>query len=222
MLCTLVGGGLYILESYVGHLIFPDYAKFADHQDVASADVMKFTGGDFLNSFFTATYVAGCFACAMASQASVSRILFAMGRDGSLPAPVFARLHPKYRTPVMANLIVGACGLTALFISLATTSSMISFGALAAFSFVNLAVIKHYVIDGDRRSGSDIFMFGVLPFLGFVFTVYLWTKLTGFTFKVGLSWLAVGFAWLLYLTRGFRKEPPELQMGEEDESEIAR
>ena len=48
---------------------------------------MKFIGGDFLNSFFTAAYVAGAFACAMASQASVSRILFAMGRDGSLPAP---------------------------------------------------------------------------------------------------------------------------------------
>ena len=50
-----------------------------------------------------------------------------------------------------ANLIVGCFGLTALFISLATVSSMISFGALAAFSFVNLAVIKTYVIDGPAR-----------------------------------------------------------------------
>ena len=69
----------------------------------ASADVMTAIGGDFLNCFFTAAYVAGCFACAMASQASVSRILFAMGRDGSLPKPVFARLHPRYRTPVIGE-----------------------------------------------------------------------------------------------------------------------
>ena len=116
----------------------PTTQSFEDHQDVASADVMESIGGDFLNSFFTAAYVAGAFACAMASQASVSRILFAMSRDGSLPRPLFARLHRTYRTPVAANLVVGLFGLTALFISLATVSSMISFGALAAFSFVNL------------------------------------------------------------------------------------
>src|SRR3954470_7088851 len=144
LLCAVVGGLVYIFQAYLGHLAFPDYKSFSDHQDVASADVMKFIGQDFLNSFFTAVYVAGAFACAMASQASVARILFAMGRDGSLPKSFFYRLHPKYRTPVTANLLVGLFGLTALFISLATVSSMISFGALAAFSFVNLAVIKTY------------------------------------------------------------------------------
>src|SRR5215218_2255772 len=167
ILCALIGGAVYIFQSYLGHLAFPNYKSFADHQDVASADVMKFIGEDFLNTFFTAAYVAGAFACAMASQASVSRILFAMGRDGSLPRPIFFRLHHRYRTPVTANLIVGVFGLTALFISLATVSSMISFGALAAFSFVNLAVIKTYVIDGGER---NYFKYVVIPFLGFAFT----------------------------------------------------
>ena len=95
MLCALVGGAVYIFQSYLGHLAFPDFESFADSQDVASAEVMKAIGGDFLNRFFTAVYVSACFACAMASQASVSRIIFAMGRDGSLPKPVFARLHPR-------------------------------------------------------------------------------------------------------------------------------
>jgi putrescine importer len=175
---------------------------------------MKLVGGDFLNTFFTAAYVAGWFASAMAAQASVSRILFAMGRDGSLPRPVFARLHPKYRTPVTANLIVGLAGLTAVFISLGTIVSMISFGALAAFSFVNLAVIKRYVVDGGRRSPADLVGYGVLPLLGFGFTLYLWTQLSGFTFQVGLIWLAVGLVWLLYLTRLFRREPPALYVAD--------
>jgi putrescine importer len=216
LLCTVLGGGIYILESYVGHLVFPDFGAFADHQDVASTDVMKFAGGDFLNTFFTAAYVSGCFASAMAAQASVSRILFAMGRDGSLPRSVFARLHPKYRTPVVANLVVGAIGLTALFISLTTTFSMISFGALAAFSFVNLSVIKHYVIDRGRRSGADLVKFGLVPFLGVLFTLYLWTQLTTYTFKIGLGWLAIGFVYLLVLTRMFTRQPPALYVGDDD------
>ena len=216
LLCALVGGGVYIFQSDLGHLAFPDFASFEDHADVASADVMKSIGGDFLNSFFTAAYVAGCFACAMASQASVSRILFAMSRDGSLPKSFFARLHPTYRTPVTANLVVGLFGLTALFISLTTVSSMISFGALAAFSFVNLAVVKTYILDQGRRSGADIFKFGVLPFAGMAFTLYLWTQLSALTFKIGLGWLVAGFVALLIITRAFRVEPPPMYTGEEE------
>ncbi len=221
ILCALAGGTVYIFQSYLGHLAFPDLGAIADDQDVASATVMKSIGGSFLNSFFTAAYVAGAFACAMASQASVSRILFAMGRDGSLPRTVFARLHPTYRTPVVGNLVVGVFGLTALFISLATVSSMISFGALAAFSFVNLSVIKTYVIDGGRRRAGDVLRYGVVPFLGVAFTLYLWTQLSSLTFEVGLSWLAVGLAYLLYVTRFFRRKPPAMYTGEEDEPEAS-
>jgi amino acid transporter len=219
LLCALAGGLLYIVESYLGHLVFPDYASFADNQDVASTDVMTAVGGPILNTLFVAAYVAGCFACAMASQASVSRILFAMGRDGSLPRTVFARLHPRYRTPVVANVIVGVFGLSALFVSLLTASSMISFGALAAFSFVNLSVIKHYVIDGGRRGGADILKYGLIPLFGVGFTLYLWTSLTSLTFQIGLGWVAVGVLWLAYLTRGFRHKPPELHVEEDDEAE---
>jgi amino acid transporter len=217
ILCALVGGLVYIFQSYLGHLAFPDWMSFSDNVDAASADVMTEIGGDFLNSFFTAAYVAGAFACAMASQASVSRILFAMGRDGSLPRPIFFRLHPRFRTPVTGNLLVGLFGLTALFISLATVSSMISFGALAAFSFVNLSVIKTYLIDRGDFSGAAIAKYGVIPFLGFAFTIYLWTKLSGVAFEVGLLWLAAGFIYLLVLTRGFQKPPPAMYTGEEED-----
>ena len=221
LLCALVGGLVYIFQSYLGHLAFPDHAAFEDHQDVASADVMKGIGGDFLNSFFTAAYVAGAFACAMASQASVSRILFAMSRDGSLPRPLFARLHRTYRTPVTANLVVGLFGLTALFISLATVSSMISFGALAAFSFVNLSVVKTYIVDQGRRTPADIFKYGVLPFIGVAFTAYLWTQLPRLTFEIGGAWVVAGIVALLVITRGFQREPPPMYTGEEEELERA-
>ena len=57
----------------------------------------------------------------------------------------------------------------------------------------------------------------MIPFLGFAFTIYLWTKLSGIAFEVGLAWLAVGFVYLLVLTRGFQKAPPAMYTGEEEE-----
>jgi putrescine importer len=220
ILCALFGGLVYILQAYLAQLVFPQWQSLVGREDVASADVMKFVGGDFLNSFFTAVYVSSAFACAMASQASVARVLYAMGRDGSLPRPVFGGLHRRFRTPVVANLVVGAIGLTALFISLTTVSSMISFGALAAFSFVNLAVIKTYVIDRGERSLAAMAKYGLLPFLGFAFTLYLWTQLTRLTFEIGLGWVAVGLLYLLYLTRLFRRQPPEMYTGDEEDDEL--
>lgn len=217
MLCAIAGGSIYIFQSYLGQLAFPDFGLFADRQDVASADVMTAIGGDFLNSFFTAVYVSACFAGAMAAQASVARILFAMGRDGSLPRPVFGWLHPRFRTPIAGNVIVAAFGLTALFISLDTVAAMISFGALAAFSFVNLSVIKTYVVDGGRRTAADLLKYALVPLLGFAFTIYLWTQLSELTFEIGLAWLAAGLLYLVYLTRGFRRPPPEMYAGDEEE-----
>lgn len=216
MLATVLGGVMFIAISYVAHLAFPDFTRFAN-VDSASVDVMKHVGGSLMASFFTAAYVAGCFASAMASQASVSRILYAMGRDGMLPRRVFGRLSARFRTPVLATLVVGAVSGVALFISLEVAAAMISFGALVAFSFVNLSVIKHYVIDGGRRQATDLVRYAVLPAIGVVLTAWLWTSLSRTTFEVGGIWVAVGAVYLLFLTRMLTRRPPQLQL---DEAEL--
>ncbi|MGH3094760.1 MAG: APC family permease [Streptosporangiales bacterium] len=218
MLVTLIGGGVFIGISYVGHLVFPHWQDFTN-VDSAALDVMKVAGGAFLTTFFTAAFVSGAFASAMASQASVSRILYAMGRDGVLPSRFFGRLHARFQTPALATLVVGVLSLVALGISLELASSMISFGALVAFSFVNLSVIKHYVVDRRKRTRVDMLKYGVVPGIGVLLTLWLWTSLSGTTFVVGLSWAAVGFIYLLGLTRMFRRRPPELHMVDEEASE---
>ena len=54
-----------------------------------------------------ATALAWGIFTALAAQTAVSRILFAMGRAGGLPKPL-AKIHPKYHTPYVASLFVGA------------------------------------------------------------------------------------------------------------------
>ncbi len=212
---TLVGGVAFIVISYVGHLVLPDYTSFTS-TDAAATDVMRRAGGAFLTSFFTAAYVAGCFASAMASQASVSRILYAMGRDGALPRAAFGRLSARFHTPVVATLVVGAVSLVALVISLEVAAAVISFGALTAFSMVNLSVIKHYVLDGGRRSSGDLLRYGLVPAVGFCSTVWLWTSLSETTFVVGLIWLGLGITYLAVLTHGFRRPAPTMSLGDVD------
>lgn len=220
LLVTLTGGVLFVGLALVSHLVFPDYTAFSS-VDAAATDVMHRAGGALLVSFFTAACVAGAFASAMASQASVARILYAMGRDGVLPRKVFGQLSARFNTPVPAVLVVGAVSLSALVISLSLAAAMISFGALVAFSMVNLAVIKHYLIDRGQRRGADLLRHGLVPAIGFGLTAWLWTSLSTTTFVVGLSWLAIGVVYLLVLTRGFTRKPPSLDVDEAERATAA-
>ncbi|CAM3712633.1 Putrescine importer PuuP [Pseudomonas reidholzensis] len=212
MVVSLVGGLLFLLVSYFAQMVFPEWSTFAD-PDSASVDVMRRVGGELLVTAFTATYVAGCFASAMVSQASVSRVLFAMGRDGALPR-VFGRLVTRKRVPATAIVLVSVLSLIALFITLDTVANMISFGALFAFSAVNLAVVKHYLVDQKLSGVRNYLLFGGIPGLGFLSTIWLWTSLSSMSFMIGLGWMAAGLACLLVTTRAFRVKLPELQMAD--------
>lgn len=207
MIATITSGIIFILLSYVSQLVFPSN-KFAD-VDTGSTDVMLAAGGSFVNTFFTAAYVAGALGSALTSQASVARILYAMGRDGILPRTVFGHVSAKFSTPVYAILTVSAISLLAIWIDLAVLASVVSFGALVAFSVVNLSVIKHYFVDMRER---NVLLNLIAPAIGFLLTAWLWTSLSGTALTIGLIWLAIGFVWLLGVTRGFRRPTPVLDL----------
>ena len=220
---TLGGGLLFMLLAYIGHLVLREPRCLAavdpgcTFADTAALDLMARAGGRGLSLFFIAAYVAGAFGSALTSQASVSRILYTMGRDGVLPHAFFGRLAPRFGTPVLVILLVSAISLLAAWVSLGLLASMISFGALVAFSVVNLAVIKHYLVDERRRSARDRFVFGVLPSVGCVLTAWLWTSLSAESLTVGIRWLTAGAVYLGLLTRGFTRRPPEMHLSERDE-----
>jgi putrescine importer len=212
MIATITAGVMFVVLSYVSQLVFPSN-QFTD-VDAGALDVMVTAGGQFLETFFTAAYVAGALGSAITSQASVARILYAMGRDGILPRRVFGHIPARFTTPTYAILVVSVISLAAIWIDLATLASLVSFGALVAFSAVNLTVIKHYFIDAGERAGGAVVNNLVLPLIGFGLTVWLWFSLSGQTLVVGLIWLAIGFVWLLTVTRGFQRPTPVLEMAE--------
>ncbi|MCE1179359.1 MAG: APC family permease [Micrococcales bacterium] len=212
VLTVTIGGGLmFIVLSWLAQMALPT-TQFAN-PDNAAVDVMDNVGGGAMAAFFTAAYVAGAFGSALTSQASVTRIMYTMGRDGVLPRPLGA-LNARFQTPVLAILLISAISLISGWADLGLLASLVSFGALVAFTAVNSTVIKHYFIDQHRRQGADMVRYLVMPLIGIALTVWLWTSLSGTALKVGLGWLAIGTVWLAFITRGFRQAPPEVEFDE--------
>jgi amino acid transporter len=196
LLTTLSGGLMFTVIAYAAALALPDW-RAVKVADAAGLEVVQPLGGQWLIAFFLCAYIGGCVASAIASQASVARILYAMGRDQILPKPLFGILNARFQTPARATLIVALISCAMACITLDTLVSVVNFGALSAFSVVNLCVVKHFLIDGRRRSPKDLLIFGLVPLLGFAATAWLWTSLSRDALIVGALWLAVGILYMV-------------------------
>ncbi|MCU1731465.1 MULTISPECIES: APC family permease [unclassified Pseudomonas] len=201
MLTTLAAGVLFTVLAYLSQLAIP--GSHFENADTAANEVMFTVGGQFLANFFTAAFVAGSLGSALASQAAVSRIIYSMGRDKLLSERCFGTLSARFGTPVNATLLVSLISLVALVIDLGTLASLISFGALVAFSAVNMAVLRTHLF--AKGQPKNLLLHGVVPLVGLALTLWLWTSLSALTLSIGLAWFGVGVVYLLVLTSGFRR-----------------
>lgn len=212
MLITLIGGLIFVGVSYFVQMAHPSF-QF-DSVDSAAYEIARNIGGDLFVSIFLIGLIVGQFASGLAAQASGSRLLFAMGRDGVLPKSFFGTLHAHFGTPVNSILLCAAVALLALKLDVTTSTSFINFGAFLAFSLVNLSVIFHYWIGGEKKGLREFVLFLLFPFIGLVADVWLMVSLDHLAVYLGLSWLAIGVVYLAVLTGGFRRQPPELDFQE--------
>ncbi|MFL0364703.1 APC family permease [Pseudobacillus sp. 179-B 2D1 NHS] len=208
---TLVGGAIFITVSYFAQNVWPNYNSFVD-PDSAAHEIIKFVGGKALASAFLAVYAVTAFGSAMSSQASASRVLYAMGRDGQLPNKFFGTLHQKYNTPVNNILLISAISLLALFLSLSLVASFINFGAFLAFTSVNIAVITYYFVRKKERSLKGTLLYLIIPAVGALLDLWLLINLDIHSKVLGSIWFALGLIYMVVLTKGFRQKPPIMDL----------
>ena len=204
VLTALAGGALYVSVSYTTQLVHPG-SVFKD-VDSAAFEIARTIGGNLFAAIFLAGLVVTQFAAGLAAQASTSRLLYAMGRDGVLPGKIFGVLSPRFQTPVWGLVLTGLVGLIALKLDLATSTSFINFGAFTAFTFVNLACVKLWLDNRERSS----FHFLFLPLIGAVVDGWLLISLDKDALMIGGTWLVAGVLVLAFLTRGFRRPTPAM------------
>lgn len=208
MLITLIGGLIFVSVSYFVQIAHPSF-QF-DSVDSAAYEIARNIGGDLFVTIFLIGLIVGQFASGLSAQASGSRLLFAMGRDGVLPKSFFGSLHERFGTPVNSILLCAVVALLALKLDVTTSTSFINFGAFLAFSLVNLSVIFHYWIGGANKGLREFVLFLLFPFIGLAADLWLMVSLDHLAIYLGLSWLAIGVVYLAVLTGGFRRQPPEM------------
>lgn len=215
IIITCLGAGIYfIIVGYLCQLAWPNGWNEFETVDSGAYELIVKVAGNVMGYLFTAVYCIGCLASAMASQSSAARILFGMGRDGSLPKNIFAYVHPKHKTPTFNIFLIGAISLIGIKLSLAAAASLINFGALAGFALVNISVIAHYFIKKHQRSAWGTIKYLILPLGGAIVCLLIWVSLDIHSKILGFSWLTVGIIYLAATTSFFRKLPPDLKMEE--------
>lgn len=204
-----VAGAFFITVTYLMQVLFPDVTLLGDIVG-ASPEIAKYIGGAAFQAIFVGGYMMAVLGCGITQQMSAARLLYAMGRDGALPKRLFSRINPRTGVPVVNVLIVAAIALTALFVDLDQAASMINFGAFIAFTFVNLSVIFVFFRFLKRRGPGAWLSFVLVPAVGVLINVWLWLSLDTVSMIIGGIWIALGTAYLLVKTRGFRAPAPDL------------
>jgi APA family basic amino acid/polyamine antiporter len=131
-----------------------------------------------------------------------TRIFYTMARDGLIP-PVFASVHPKFKTPWINTLIVGvlACGFAG-FVGLDVLADVTNVGTLLAFAIVCFTVVYLRTARPEVKRPFKTPLYPVTPVLGAVMCLFLLMSLMAndVTRNFFLVYLAVGV--LLYFAYG--------------------
>jgi basic amino acid/polyamine antiporter, APA family len=130
VICTV----LYVVLALVltGMVKYTELGKTGD----PLAMVFDAHGLKFISGIVAVSAIIATASVLLVFQLGQPRIWMSMSRDGLLPK-VFARIHPKYKTPSFSTILTGfVVAIPALFLNLNEVLSLTSIGTLFAFVLV--------------------------------------------------------------------------------------
>jgi len=117
-------------------------------------------------------------------QLGQPRIWMSMSRDGLLP-PIFAKLHPKYRTPAFSTILTGfVVAIPSLFLNLTEVTDLTSIGTLFAFILVSGGIIILNPTGEQKHDGKG---FRVPYFSSRIYLLPIWAIILFIVSKSGFE-----------------------------------
>lgn len=143
----------------------------------------------------------------LVATVSVSRILYVMGKSGSLPG-VLAKIDEKRQVPIVATCFVSALSLVLLapflLIGMEGLGKVVNFGALSTYFLLNLCVVVWFWF--RKKDHGNPVRFLVCPILGMIVVFALLLSLDVPAKIIGVVWIAIGIVYYLVMTRALHRE----------------
>src|SRR2546427_1293949 len=206
IICTII----YIVVAAVFTGIIPYnvlVTKLASQQAEPLTMALQYANIGRLGNLFVGIVAFGSVvahtAVLLVFQLGQPRIFFSMARDGLLP-PIFAKVHPRFRTPHVTTILTGvAVGVTAMFTSIDEMVDLTNIGTLFAFILVCIGILVLRKREPNRPRTFKTPLVPFIPILGVISCLYLMLGLPWITWiRFGL-WLVVGM--VVYFSYGFRR-----------------
>lgn len=210
---------VYVLVAVAGVGAQPASEFEAPEQQSAGLSVIlaNITGSSVPGTILAAGAVISIFSVTLVTLYGQTRILFAMGRDGMLPAR-FAKVNPRTLTPTYNTVVVAVVvALIAGFVPSDYLWDTVSIGTLGAFIVVALGVLVLRRTQPDLERPFRVPGYPVTPVLTVLVCLYVLSGLPAVTWAIFGTWLAVvvGF-YLLWGRRHARlNDPAAARAGEE-------
>jgi len=195
LICTL----LYILVSAIATGVVP-YQELDVPDPIAKvADV---AGLGWISSLIKLGAIAGLSSVILVQLMGQSRVFYAMSKDGLLP-PAVNKIHPKFRTPWITQIVIGvAVMIPAAFLTVTEAAHLVSIGTLLAFAIVSAGVIVLRIREPNLHRPFKVpFIWFTAP-MGVLSSVYLMYFLPLVAWERLGIWLALGLA--IYFLYGYR------------------
>ena len=186
-ICTLI----YIAVGIVMTGLVP-YPKLNVASPLALA--VQSTGVSWLPPIVNLGAICGIASVILVNMLAQSRIFYSMSRDGLLP-PIFAKLHPRFRTP---HITTAATGIIIAFASglfpISVLGQLVSMGTLLAFAIVcaGVLILRRTEPDVPRPFRTPFAPW--TPIIGTLICLYLMSGLPLPTWIRLFVWLAIGLS----------------------------
>lgn len=156
------------------------------------AHALFLLGYDWASALIATGVIAGLTTVMLVLYYGLTRIIFAMSRDGLL-SPFFSEVNPKTQTPVRVIVLCGIIiSLIAGFIPLGDLAELVNIGTLAAFVLVCLGVIVLRITKPDMKRPFKAPFGALFPVLGMLSCGALMGFLPAITWLRFIVWLVIG------------------------------